>query len=64
MKNRKSKLISDKRRMEPLGVKSRDTNQEAGDCLISNLSFHESRPATIPVLGLLCNNPVFNLELV
>lgn len=35
---------------------SRDTKEEAGCRLISGLSFHESRAAAVPTLGVLLNN--------
>lgn len=57
MKNKKRNLVSDKGEWSHNGVKSsRDTKEEAGCRLISGLSFHESRAATVPTLGVLLNN--------
>lgn len=57
MKNKKRKSGCDKRRMEPQWSEEQRHNEETGGCLTSRLSFHESRSATGPALGLLFNKP-------
>lgn len=59
---KKSKLVCDKGKMEPLGVKSRDTNL-VSVLFPTSVSMNPGLPQFLP-LGCCVITPVFNLELV